>query len=873
MSPVGGPGGNRQPVAQGGVNGDGSGSRAHLRTASSSGLARSHGTTQSARERLGLSRPTQQRTTPQQQQRAPQNQQRQQHQQNTPSRPSSRHSAIPDTQSVGAPTSSYRATSHESSKENMAPPDAEEYELQRRRIEELKAEVGTLQYQVNTFEQEKEMARLQHDTELRDARRKAEDDFKQRQAAEAERGAADRKMAALHEELEAARGDQDARQRDLEQKVRAAQDEARALQEQLDDLSVAKEDAARMGERRAVDLQEQLATAQRRLQEAAQEAAARDAALQQAQQQLVARDAQTGQLEAEVLRLKAQTGDAATMEIIRRELKDQVNHIRALEATNRDQLTELRHLRQAHKAVEVVEEEKRSLLRKLESARALEQELHEERMQRQRLETERRAWAAYLQTETEHSMDGASSSEFDSPEAVAKALMEARYRTAELTEKIGALEPEMAQRDADIRALEMQKKELAAEVERLKAARASSGGDGTPSFGTPTLVNASTNANTNANETKLRARLERQRALAVKEVEYLRAQLKAFDTEDMTFHPGQFDQQKADRIQQLEELVDKYRAEAEGLHRDLASLEASGGPAAAAAQIAGTKRSWTDGGSSSGSGANGTAGSDEDAQVGQLVRKTRKLQDELSAAQTAHRVLETELAVTREQLAAEKQAAGVRVLALRSNPTSDFEAVKRSTLAALKQENAELLAHIQSHAAAGTAAQKALKSGARAPLSALPPPSTAAPPFTTVPMSVLAAAQREIADAQAETASAQKASRRLKEVWAAKSAEFKEAVESTLGWHVTFIPNGKMRVESVYYPSLSADENENSIVFDGERGTMKVGGGPRSAFAQRIDDQIRFWVREKGCIPGFLAALTLEFCEEQTRTSTVTTGR
>ncbi|KIH89933.1 mitotic spindle assembly checkpoint protein MAD1 [Sporothrix brasiliensis 5110] len=853
MSPVGGPGGSgRQPVAPGGVNGDGSGSRAHSRTASSSGLARAHGTTQSARERLGLSRPTQQRTTPQQQQRAPQHQQhqqRQQHQQNTPSRPSSRHSAIPDTQSVGAPTSSYRATSHESSKENMAPPDAEEYELQRRRIEELKAEVGTLQYQVNTFEQEKEMARLQHDTELRDARRKAEDDFKQRQAAEAERGAADRKMAALHEELEAARGDQDARQRDLEQKVRAAQDEARALQEQLDDLSAAKEDAARMGERRA-------------------EAAARDAALQQAQQQLVARDAQTGQLEAEVLRLKAQTGDAATMEIIRRELKDQVNHIRALEATNRDQLTELRHLRQAHKAVEIVEEEKRSLLRKLESARALEQELHEERMQRQRLETERRAWAAYLQTETEHSMDGASSSEFDSPEAVAKALMEARYRTAELTEKIGALEPELAQRDADIRALEMQKKELAAEVERLKAARASSGGDGTPSLGTPTIAPASTNAN----ETKLRARLERQRALAVKEVEYLRAQLKAFDAEDMTFHPGQFDQQKADRIQQLEELVDKYRAEAEGLHRDLASLEASGGPAAAAAQIAGTKRSWPDGGS--GSGANGTAGSDEDAQVGQLVRKTRKLQDELSAAQTAHRVLETELAVTREQLAAEKQAAGVRVLALRSNPTSDFEAVKRSTLAALKQENAELLTHIQSHShAAGAAAQKAHKSGARAPLSALPPPSTTAPPFTTVPMSVLAAAQREIADAQAETASAQKASRRLKEVWAAKSAEFKEAVESTLGWHVTFIPNGKMRVESVYYPSLSADENENSIVFDGERGTMKVGGGPRSAFAQRIDDQIRFWVREKGCIPGFLAALTLEFCEEQTRTSTVTTGR
>lgn len=126
--------------------------------------------------------------------------------------------------------------------------------------------------------------------------------------------------------------------------------------------------------------------------------------------------------------------------------------------------------------------------------------------------------------------------------------------------------------------------------------------------------------------------------------------------------------------------------------------------------------------------------------------------------------------------------------------------------------------------------------------------------------------EREIAAAKAETASAQKSARRLKEVWGSKSHEFKEAIFSTLGWTVTFIPNGKMRVESTFYPSQT-DEHENSIVFDGERGTMKVGGGPRSAFARRIGDQIGFWVREKGCIPGFLAALTLEFYEEHTRAS------
>ncbi|CAK7262464.1 coiled-coil domain-containing protein mad1 [Sporothrix epigloea] len=848
--------GSGRQAAAGGVNGAAPG-RVHSRT-NSIGSGR---TVQAGREiRMGLSRST--TTQPSynlftgEQSGPASSRQRQAHsqgQQQQHSHPSSRHSAIPDTQSVGADTSSYRATSHESSKENIAPPDAEDYELQRRRIEELKAEVGTLLYKVNTFEQEKEVARLQHDTELRDTRRKAEDDFKQRQAAEAERAAAERQRAALETELAATNSNQDTRQRDLERKVREAQEEARVLQEQLDELSSAKEEAARLSGRRATDLEAQLAAAQRTLEEAAQEAETRETALAQAQQQLATRDATAGQLEAEVLRLKAQTGDAATMEIIRRELKDQVNHIRALEATNREQLTELRHLRQTHKAVEIVEEEKRSLQRKLETARLLEQELGEERMQRQRLETERRAWSAYLQSDSQH---GGSAPEFDSPEAMARALMEERYRTAELTEKIGALEPEIAQRDADILRLEAQKKTMTAEVEKLKASGASANGD--------VLMTGTTTLAANNNDAKARNRLERQRALAIKEVEYLRAQLKAFDAEDMTFHPDHFDKQKTDRIQQLEELVDQYRTEAESLLKELAAAKACSSAESIGTPIrAGTKRQRLD---TDGFG-NANESDENGKELAELIRKTRKLQDELAAAQTAHRVLAMELSVTQEQLAAEKNAAGVRVLALRSNPTSDYEAIQRSTLAALKQENAELLAHIQSHSAT-----KGNKS--RPPLSALtaaPTPASSSS-FTTVPMSVLAAAQREIAEAEAETASAQKASRRLKEVWAAKSAEFKEAVESTLGWHVTFIPNGKMRVESVYYPSTT-DENENSIVFDGERGTMKVGGGPRSAFAQRIDDQIRFWVREKGCIPGFLAALTLEFCEEQARTTTVTTGR
>ncbi|KAK4244470.1 spindle assembly checkpoint component Mad1 [Corynascus novoguineensis] len=684
--------------------------------------------------------------------------------------------------------------SRESSKENRPPADAEEYETQRRRIEELKAEVGTLQYQISSYEQEKELARLQMENEMRDTKRRAEDDFKAKQAAEAEKGKAQRQVEALQNELDELRAQKEQQKRELEAKAREASEEARLLQEQLEELSAAKDEAARMAEREAIDLRAKLASLQRATNELEEENRTKDDALEKVQLQLAERDETIGNLEADVLRLKAQTGDAETIAVIRRELSDQVTHIRNLEAKNREQVAELKHLRQVHKAVEIVEEEKRSLQRKLEAVESIQKELDEERRQRQRLEDERRSWAAYLQSEP--GVNG--QNEFTSPEDVARALVAERLHSASLVEKLGELQPEIADRDNIIKSLEDEKAKLLDQIEKVRA----TGGSGTAGD-------------------KARARLERQRALAQKEVEYLRAQLKTFDMEDMTLQPESVDEQKLKRIQELEDLVDKYKAEVSTLHADLSSLEsASTSPVQ---PVIGNKRPREADGA-------------ENEHLGQLARKNRKLQSELSELQTAHRLLQKEHEVATSQLASAQAQLQTRILSLRSNPTSDHEATKAATLAALKLENAELLAHIE-----------------RKPTL-----------FATVPASQLAAAQREIAEAKAETASAHKSARRLKEVWASKSAEFKEAVFSTLGWTVTFIPGGKMRVESVHYPSQT-DEHENSIVFDGERGTMKVGGGPRSPFAQKIGDNIKFWVRERGCVPCFLAALTLEFWEEQTR--------
>ncbi|KAI0388795.1 spindle assembly checkpoint component Mad1 [Xylariaceae sp. FL0594] len=710
----------------------------------------------------------------------------------------SRHGRTPSRQSM-AGAESLLAASRESSKENLAPHDPEQYEMQRKCIEDLKAEVATMRYRIETTEQEKEMLALQHENELREVQRKSEEDFKLKQAAEGEKSRLQRQFESMQEELRNLKESSMQDTAELERKVREAQDEARLLKEQLEDLSSAKEEEERLHHKRTSDLEAELENLQHTIQELEQDGQQRDSILNTVQEQLNEKTSLIGNLEAQVLRLKAQTGDAETIAIIRRELSDQVQHIRTLEAKNAKQHAELVHLRQVHKAVEVVEEEKRSLQRKVDAAQLIEAELNEVRIQKQRLEDERLAWTAYLQNA---SAEGGVM-EFDSPEDVARALVEERYNSASLVEKLGEVQPQIAERDEIIKSLESDKKSLAAQLEKAKTSSAA------PVSGS-----------------KAMARLERQRQLATKEVEYLRAQLKSLEDEDETFDTGKFDQAKVDRVAELEKLLDSYKEEIQNLHKELSTTEQPA-TTTTAEPATGSKRSRAD--------------ESDNEQLGELNRKRRKLADELSKLQTAHQVLQKEHEVLQSRLAAAEAANKTRILSLRSNPTSDYEAIKTSTLLALKQENQDLLTQLSKDARRNKIA--------------------------VVPASQLAAARREVEEAQRELASAQKTTRRLKEVWAAKSQEFKEAIFSTLGWTVTFIPNGKMRVESLYHPSAT-DEHENSIVFDGERGTMKVSGGPQSVFAKRIADQIQFWVRDKGCIPGFLAALTLEFYDEFSRGGT-----
>lgn len=599
------------------------------------------------------------------------------------------------------------------------------------------------------------------------------------------------KNEALDRELKELQTQSFNRQHDLEKRLRASQEENRSLQEDVTEAQTELSTVDRQRKFQLQDVETKHEALKRTLNDLRNDLDQKTFTLQTTEEKLIQREAEVGQLETELVDLKAKVGDVGELDTIRRDLSEQVEHIRRLEKANREQMTELRHLRQIHKSVEIVEEEKRVLENRVKGMDDLRRELGESEIQRKRIEDERESWASFLR---EAGSNG--EPDFDSPEGLARALAEERVEKASLMEQLGAVRPEISEKEAIISSLEAERDKLHAELEKSKT---SSGGS----------------------DTRAKTRLERQKALAVKEVEYLREQLRTFDSEDITgeIHTDA-EEQSCKRIQDLETLLEQYRSELQSLHDDLSKQDIS--PAEPTAQSLKRPRE-----------------EDPDERLGQLSRKNRKLQGELTALQQGYTLAQSELAATKSQLSSLQDSLRTRVLSLRSNPTDDFQNYKFSTIASLREENAGLLSQLQG-----------------APHSA-----------KVVHISTLQNAKNEGAEIAKTIKEKEKFILRLKQIFSVKSLEYREAVVLLLGWKMEIMANGHFRMTSVYNPGNGDGEGGggNYLIFDGDKGNMKIGGGPESDFAREIRGLIRFWVEERNEVPLFLAAATLEFYEKTTR--------
>ncbi|KAL8999419.1 MAG: hypothetical protein Q9169_001733 [Polycauliona sp. 2 TL-2023] len=667
--------------------------------------------------------------------------------------------------------------------------------------ENFRAQIKTLQYEVTSLKSEREFERLRHEQDVQDVRAQADADFKKAQASESSKNISSHKYEALVKQLKETQDQATNNQQALEKKVRIIQEQNQSLREDVDEGQSALSSLDRQYKHQLQDIESKHATLQKTLGDLRGDLDAKSNSLQATQDRLSKKESEAGHLESENLKLKAQAGDNDTLAVIKRELSDQVTHIRRLETSNREQSAELKHFRRSHKAVEVVEEEKRVLEHRLSLMEDLRKELHEAQLRRQMLEDERQSWTSYLQSQGEES-------EFDSPEAVARALMKERVETASLAERLGRIQPELLEKDAIIRSLEQERDHSQAEVEKLR----------------------STN---NAGDPRVKARLERQRALAVKEVEYLREQLRTFDSEEQTYTENKFDEQKIKRIQDLEALVDNYRQELQTVNESVSKNESQEQAPENSFSLSSRKRPRDE---------------NEEDLTGQLSRKNRTLQDALSTLQTTHAQVIADFSATKSQLHSLQQDSRTRILTLRSNPTDNHISLRQQEIDGLRAENKALLAQF-------------------VPSSQ---PNSSSPPSAevqTVPVHTLNNARAELAALETVVAEKEKRMLRLKQIWSLKSLEFREAVASLLGWQMDFLPNGRFRLTSIFRPGGDDEEEggNTGLVFDGETGTMKIAGGPGSRFGKEVRPLIRFWVEERKEIPGFLSACTLQFYDDSTR--------
>ena len=587
-----------------------------------------------------------------------------------------------------------------------------------------------------------------------------------------------------------------------DKKLRICQDQKQSLQEEIEEAKLEVSSLDRQYQHQLQEVDKKHSTLQVTLESLRRDLSNKSTAFQESQDRLAQREGKIDLLESELLSLKNLVGDARNLESIKKEFSEQATQMRTLETISQDQLIELKRLRQSHKAVGILKEEKRVLESKLRMMDGLEREMGEIRFQRQILEDERRSWISFLQS-------AGAGNEFDCPEAVARALVQERLQKTSLLEQLGAVRPEIIEKEEIIRGLESDRHRLQAEIEKAK---------------------------TGTFDNRAKARLERQKVLALKEVEYLREQLRIFDsedcTEDLSAEDGTAEKQR--RVEDLEALVSQYRNELQVLNSTLSSLEAQSANSSSQASTS-NKRTYDD--------------ADTDERVGLLSRKNRTLQADLSTLQQSAQILQAELAATKDQLRSMQQTARTRVLSLRSNPTDDFEAYKLSFIETLRTENRALLAQLEQRL----------------------PTDTGSSGEKLVPLATFESTRLELKDLEKQVADREKRMLRLKQIWSQKGLEMREAVASLLGWKMDFMPNGRFRLTSIFNPSLGEEDEEekNSFIFDGEGGTMKISSGPDSDFARQVGSLIKFWVNERREIPAFLAACTMEFYEMSTRAARV----
>ncbi|RDB18933.1 Spindle assembly checkpoint component mad1 [Hypsizygus marmoreus] len=483
-----------------------------------------------------------------------------------------------------------------------------------------------------------------------------------------------------------------------------------------------------------------------------------------------------------------------SMNVVREELHRQATYLRSLESTNAKLTSELNMLRERHASVEVLKEEKRGLERKVtlmeqlrEKAVKLEAELEAARRERQ-------MWATNA---------AEASTPSKTPVSVTRNLAELRLTHARLLEEHGATAATLRRREAEIADLEKREEEARQQVATLES-------------------------DVRALKDKV-GRREDRAVLAEREVGFLQALVASFTAEEANEEHAVVDDAKAQRVHQLESLLQEYKDANLQLTQE---IDALGGDAASLGH--------------------GRTRQELSAEVEQEQQQRLELQKSLeaAAAETKQHLdkieeLEQSLFELGGEIGAGRHVPpGVRILSLKDNPEQQWVDLRQAAMDRLKGENEALMKRLKELEQSGASASSGTGSGEE-----------------LVPRESWELVNREKTELEDVVKQKEKRLLRLKQVYVSKGAEFRDAIASILGVKLAFFPNGQVRVTSIYdlcasfvfQPRSKSEGATMQLVAQGE-------GGP-----QDLPDLMHYWIEKEQCIPGFMASVTLECYENSKR--------
>ncbi|THG98156.1 hypothetical protein EW026_g3974 [Hermanssonia centrifuga] len=305
-------------------------------------------------------------------------------------------------------------------------------------------------------------------------------------------------------------------------------------------------------------------------------------------------------------------------------------------------------------------------------------------------------------------------------------------------------------------------------------------------------------------------RYEHRAQLAEREIGSLKAMLASFYAEQAAQEDGKIEEATSNRIQHLESLVADYQTTVAQMEKEIEDL--GGDPTTLG----------------------GTRPRQDLLDELELERKAKVEAEQASkeAETDAEKYLEKieELEQRLFELQGEIGGGrhvppGVRVLSLHDNPAQQWVDLSQAAMDRLKSENEALLNRLKELENSGASTGH---SGNKEEL---------------VPRESWEVVNKEKSELEEALKQKEKRLTRLKQVFSAKTDEFKEAIASILGVKLAFYPNGQPMKGSNLGMTMQ-------LVAQGE-------GGPED-----LPQLMRYWVEQEQCIPGFLASITLQ-CYEQ----------